>query len=82
MPPFIVEARTRYEIFQEHQKGDKTAYYFMEDILRKNYKVLRYQGLHNLARSLDESMTDFVKANALERICILVRGASQTSGHD
>ena len=80
LPPFIVEARTRYEIFQEHQKGDKTAYYFMEDILRKNYKVLRYQGLHNLARSLDESMTDFVKANALERICILVRGASKLPG--
>ncbi len=80
LPPFIVEARTRYEIFQEHQKGNKTAYYFMEDILRKYYRVLRYQGLYNPTRSLDESMVDFVKANSLERICVLARAASKIPG--
>ncbi len=76
-PPFVVAAQTRYEIYQKYRQGDRTAYYFMEDILRKKLGIVRYQGIPNPLYTNEEAMEDFTAANSLQRMCILTYGPTE-----
>lgn len=76
-PPFVVSAQTRYQIYQKYREGDRTAYYFMEDILRKSFGIVRYQGIPNPLCSNEDAMEDFVSTNSLQRMCILTYGSTE-----